>query len=72
MTRLAAVPVFKGGLEMRCIFKVLFVQVLMTRLAGIHANVLSRLIACCSRNFVLLVEGKRWLKQKEEQYCSHA
>jgi len=40
VTGLTTVSVVQGGLEMRCVFEVLFVKVLMTGLADVHSDIL--------------------------------
>jgi hypothetical protein len=40
VTGLTTVSVVQGGLEVRCIFEVLFVKVLMTGFANVHSDIL--------------------------------
>jgi hypothetical protein len=53
VTGLAAVTVMQGGLEVRCVFEVLLVQVFVAGLANIYPNVLARLLGS-GRNIFFL------------------
>jgi hypothetical protein len=64
VTGLAAVPVLKGGLEMRRVFKILFVKVLVTPHAGIRPNVLGGFVAG-RRGVILLATSKARLKREQ-------
>jgi hypothetical protein len=45
MTRLAAVPILQGGLEMRCIFEIVFENGVVARRARIRSKVFGRFLA---------------------------
>src|SRR5947209_7223865 len=73
MTRLAAVPVLQGGLEMRRGFEVLLVQVLVTRLANVHPGVFGGFVAGRRRDgLLLLAAGTCWSSQEQQQNCRYS
>jgi len=67
VTGFAAVPVQQGGLEVRSIFEVLLVQVLVAGLAGISANVLPCSLFGRFGILFLLAGDWGWLNEQQQQ-----
>jgi hypothetical protein len=70
MTRFAAMPVLQGGLEMGRGLEVLFVQILVTRLANVRPDVL-RLFVVVRCSVLSLTACTGWSRQEQQQHRSY-